>query len=381
MKKLTKFVAIAALTLPSLSFAAAAFTPPVPEIAGKAYYLLDFNSGQVLASQNMDARIEPASLTKLMTAYLTFKALREKRLTLEQTLTVSQRGWKTEGSRMFLDPKVPATVADLIKGMIVQSGNDACVTLAEAIAGSEDVFAQMMTQQAQKLGMKNTQFKNATGLPNPDHYTTVHDLGLLSAALVRDFPDFYATYSIKSFTYNHITQPNRNLLLYRDPNVDGMKTGYTDRAGYNMIASSHKDNRRVISVVVGTASAEARANESAKLLNYGLQFFDTPKLYAANKPVSSVTVYKGDLKTLPVGFQSDIYVTVPKGQTDKLKADLAVNSPLIAPIKAGQVVGKLLVSMDGKPVIERPVVALSNVEQGGFFSRLWDSIKLLLGWK
>ncbi|RBH49142.1 D-alanyl-D-alanine carboxypeptidase, partial [Pseudomonas sp. MWU13-2860] len=246
--------------------------PPAPEIAGKAYYLTDFNSGQVLAERDPDSRVEPASLTKLMTAYLTFKALKEKRLTLEQTLTVSQKGWKTEGSRMFLDPKVPAKVDDLIKGMIVQSGNDACVTLAEAIAGSEEVFAQVMTQQAQKLGMKNTQFRNATGLPNPEHYTTVHDLGILAGALIRDFPEFYPIYSIKSFTYNNIKQPNRNLLLYRDPNVDGMKTGYTDSAGYNMITTSHRDGRRVISVVVGTASPEARAVESSKLLNYGLQF-------------------------------------------------------------------------------------------------------------
>lgn len=378
---ISRILLAATLALPVAASATAAFVPPVPEIAGKAYYLVDFNSGQVLAAQGPDARVEPASLTKLMTAYLTFKAVKEKRLTLDQMLTVSSRGWKTDGSRMFLDPKVPVKVDDLIKGMIVQSGNDACVTLAEAIAGSEDVFAQVMTQQAQKLGMKNTQFRNATGLPHADHYTTVHDLAILSAALIRDFPEFYPTYSIKSFTYNNITQPNRNLLLYRDPNVDGMKTGYTDTAGYNMITSSHRDGRRVISVVVGTASPEARAVESSKLLNYGLQFFDTPKLYSAAKPVSDVPVYKGAAKSVPVGFGQDVYATVVKGQAAQLKADLSTIQPLIAPIKAGQTVGKLVVSLDGKPLLERPVVALQAVEEGGFFGRLWDSIKLMLGWK
>ncbi|WP_024302368.1 D-alanyl-D-alanine carboxypeptidase family protein [Pseudogulbenkiania sp. MAI-1] len=380
MKKLTSLLVAAAVALPSFSFANAPFVPPVPEIAGKAYYLIDFYSGQVVAASDPDKRIAPASLTKLMTGYLTYKAIKEKRLMLDQQLTVSQKGWTTGGSRMFLDPKVPVTVDDLIKGMDVQSGNDACVTLAEAIAGSEEAFAQMMTAEAKRLGMVNTQFRNATGLPDPEHFTTVHDLGILATAIIREFPEFYKTYSLKSFTYNGITQPNRNLLLYRDPNVDGMKTGFTDDAGYNMVASSRRDGRRVISVVVGTASPEARAVESSKLLNYGLQFFDTPKLYAANKPVSEIPVYKGDAKALPIGFTSDIYTTVLKGQAAKLKADLTTSQPVIAPIKAGQVVGKLVVSLDGKKVLERPVVALKAVEEGNFFSRLWDSIKLLLGW-
>ncbi|SMF45713.1 D-alanyl-D-alanine carboxypeptidase family protein [Pseudogulbenkiania subflava] len=380
MKKLTSLLVAAAVALPSVSFANAPFVPPVPEIAGKAYYLVDFYSGQVVASNDPDKRIAPASLTKLMTGYLTYKAIKEKRLTLDQKLTVSQKGWTTGGSRMFLDPKVPVSVDDLIKGMDVQSGNDACVTLAEAIAGSEEAFGQMMTAEARRLGMNNTQFRNATGLPNPEHYTTVHDLGILASAIIREYPEFYKTYSLKSFTYNGISQPNRNLLLYRDPNVDGMKTGFTDDAGYNMVASSRRDGRRVISVVVGTASPEARAVESSKLLNYGLQFFDTPKLYAANKPVSEIPVYKGDAKKLPIGFASDVYSTVLKGQSAQLKADLTTSQPVIAPIKAGQVVGKLVVSLDGKKVLERPVVALKAIEQGNFFSRLWDSIKLMLGW-
>lgn len=379
MKKLNSLLLAVALSMPAISLASAPFVPPVPAIAGKAYYLIDFNSSEIIAAQDPDMRVEPASLTKLMTAYLTFKALKEKRLTLDQTLTVSARGWKTEGSRMFLDPKVPAKVDDLIKGMIVQSGNDACVTLAEAIAGSEEVFAQMMTAEAKRLGMKNTQFRNATGLPDPEHYTTVRDLGILAASIIRDYPEFYPIYSMKSFSYNNITQPNRNLLLYRDPNVDGMKTGYTDSAGYNLIASSRRDGRRVVSVVVGTASPEARAVESSKLLNYGLQFFDTPKLYEAGKTVSELPVYKGDAGKLPIGFQQSIYATVAKGQAGKLKADLTTVQPVIAPIKAGQVVGKLTVSLDGKVIKETPVRALKDVAEGGFFGRLWDSIKLFLG--
>ncbi|AXK39974.1 D-alanyl-D-alanine carboxypeptidase family protein [Crenobacter cavernae] len=377
--RLKQLILAASLAVPALSFANTAFVPPVPEIAGTAYFLLDAQSGQPIATRDADTRIEPASLTKLMTAYLTFKALKEKRLTLEQALSVSPKGWKTEGSRMFLDPKVPTRVDDLIKGMIVQSGNDACVTLAEAIAGSEEVFAQLMTREAKRLGMNHTRFMNSTGLPDANHYTTVRDLSTLASSIVRDFPEFYPIYSLKSFTYNGITQPNRNLLLYRDPFVDGMKTGFTDSAGYNLIASSHRDGRRVVSVVVGTASPEARAVESSKLLNYGLQFFDTPKLYAAAKPVSEVPVYKGDAAKLPIGFNQDVFTTVSKGQAGRLKAELTTQQPVIAPIKAGQQVGTLKVSLDGKPVLERPVVALQSVGEGGFFGRLWDSLKLLLG--
>lgn len=374
-----QLVLAAAMAMPVVVSASPDFVPPPPVVAGKAFYLMDYYSGQVLASADPDKRIEPASLTKMMTVYLTFKALKTKHLTLDQRLPTSIKAWKTEGSRMFIDPKVPATVDELIKGMIVVSGNDACVTIAEALAGTEDGFAQMMTAQAQALGMKNTQFRNSTGLPDPQHYTTVHDLGILATALVRDFPEYYPTFAMKSFVYNKINQPNRDLLLQRDQNVDGMKTGHTESAGYNMVSSSHRDGRRVIAVVVGTDSPEARAAESMKMLNYGLQFYDTPKLYAAAKPVSQVKLYKGAEKTLPVGFDRDVYATVYKGQAAKLKADLTTNQPMVAPIKAGQVVGKLVVSLDGKPLLERPVVALNDVEQGGFFARLWDSLKLWLG--
>lgn len=378
MKLLASASLLATLTLSPLGWANPVPNPmaPVPEIAGKAYLLTDFYSNQVLASRDPNTRVEPASLTKLMTAYLTFKALAEKRLTLEQTLLVSPKGWKTEGSRMFLDPKVPVSVSDLIRGMIVQSGNDACVTLAEAIAGSEEAFALQMTVEAKRLGMNNSHFVNATGLPGANHFTTVHDLGVLAGAIVRDYPAYYPIYSMKEFRYNNITKPNRNLLLYRDPNVDGMKTGFTDAAGYNLIASAKREGRRVISVVVGTTSPEARATESAKLLSYGLQFFDTPKLYSANKTISTVKVYKGAAAELGVGFQQDIFASVPKGSAQKIQTQMTLNQPLMAPIQVGQVVGKLTMTLEGQPLAEQAIVALAPIAEGGFFTRLIDSIKL-----
>ncbi|GAB2940288.1 D-alanyl-D-alanine carboxypeptidase family protein [Aquaspirillum soli] len=379
MKNLLAYALAVTLATTSVSAVAeGAFAPPPPDIAGRAYILNDFYSGQTLAARDPDTRIEPASLTKLMTAYLTFKALKEKRLTLEQQLTVSQKGWRTEGSRMFLDPRIPVSVNDLIHGMIIQSGNDACVTLAEAIAGSEEVFGQLMTREARRLGMNGTNFQNATGLPGAQHYTTVRDLGILANALIRDFPEFYPIYSKKEFRYNNITQPNRNLLLYRDPNVDGMKTGFTDAAGYNLVASSRRDGRRVVSVVVGTSSPEARAVESSKLLNYGLQFFDTPRLYMNKKPVSKLPVFKGKESELEIGVSRDVYVSVPKGTARKIQVQMTTQKPLLAPIKAGQTVGKLSLSLDGKVLAEQPLVALKEVPEAGFFGRLIDSIKLML---
>ena len=353
----------------------AAEVPAAPALEASAYLFFDAQSGQILTSKNPDARIEPASLTKLMTAYLTFDALKNGRLKLDQQLTASERAWKSEGSRMFLDPKVPVSVDNLIKGMIVQSGNDACVTLAEAIAGSEEGFAQMMNAQAKKLGMNNSHFANSTGLPDPQLYTTVRDLATLSNALIRDFPQYYPTYSIKSFTYNNITQPNRNLLLYRDSSVDGLKTGHTDSAGFNLIASSKRDGRRVITVVVGTKSMEARATESSKLLNWGLSHFQTPKLYDAGKPLSKVKVYKGSENELDVGFLQAVYVTLPRG-SDEVTPVLETIQPVVAPVKKGAELGTLKLMSGNKVLAERKVVALQDIEEAGFFGRMWDSIVL-----
>lgn len=369
-------------TLTVLSLAAwmgaalAATVPQAPQVAAAAYVIEDAQSGQILAAKGLHEQVEPASLTKMMTAYLTFKALAEGRLKLEQTLTVSEQGWRSEGSRMFLDPKVPATVEDLLKGLIVQSGNDAAVTLAEALGGSEEGFAQIMNAEAKRLGMKDTHFINSTGLPGEEHLTSVADLALLAKAIIQDYPEQYRLYSLKSFAYNNINQPNRNLLLYRDPSVDGLKTGHTSSAGYNLVASSNRNGRRVISVVVGTESPEARATESSKLLNWALQFYETPKLYHANEAISDVKVYKGKSSNVSVGFLQDAYVTVPQGLSAQLKPVLETVQPVVAPIKKGAVLGTLKL-LDGDQVVaEKPVVALADVPEAGWFGRMWDSLVL-----
>ena len=353
-----------------------AFVAPVPEIAAKSYFLYDKQSGQVLAARDPDMKVEPASLTKLMTAYLTFKAVKEGKLKLDQTLLVSEKGWRQEGSRMYLDPKVPATVEDLIKGVIVQSGNDACVTLAEAIAGTEEVFAQLMNKEGKRLGLKDSHFTNSTGLPDPAMHVTTSDLARLASAIISDFPEFYHIYSIKEFKYNNISQPNRNLLLYRDPFVDGMKTGHTESAGYNLVASSKRDDRRLISVVVGTTSPEVRATESSKLLNWGAQFYETPRLYTAKQAVQTVPVWKGKADVVSVGFMNDQFITVPKGDAAKIKIELTSQQPLIAPIKEGQQIGSLKIILEGKVLSERPVVAVAAVEEANIFGRAWDTIRL-----
>ena len=361
------------LLFPTFAFAV---VPPPPAVAARAWLLYDFNSAQTIGSENSNERFEPASLTKLMTAYLAFSALKQKTLTLDKVVPVSERAAKAAGSRMFIEPKKPVHVEELLHGMIVQSGNDACIALAEAIAGSEEVFAQMMNRQAQRLGMKNTNFTNASGLPDPRHYTTAYDLGLLAAALIRDFPEFYTIYSLREYRYNNITQQNRNRLLWLDPNVDGMKTGYTENAGFCLIASAKRGARRLLSVVLGANSDSARAQESQKLLNYGFQFYDSMKLYDKGQAVSSLEVLKGAQNRVKAGFQSDFYVSVPRGLGDQIKADLISMQPLVAPIAIGQKVGTIKVMLQNKLLGEYPVVALDNVVLAGFFVRNWDGMRL-----
>jgi D-alanyl-D-alanine carboxypeptidase (penicillin-binding protein 5/6) len=351
--------------------------PTAPAVEARAWLLLDFNSGQVLASHNASERFEPASLTKLMTAYLTFGALKQKSLKPDQVIPVSTRAWKSEGSRMFIEPNKPVIVEDLLRGMIVQSGNDASVALAEAIGGSEEVFAQMMNREAKRLGLANTSFTNATGLPNPQLYSSAQDLSQLVVALIRDFPEHYALYSQKEFRYNNITQANRNRLLWLDPTVDGVKTGFTDNAGYCLITSARRGDRRLVSVVLGTASESARATESQKLLNWGFQFFDSVKLYARNQSVTQLRVWKGSSDMLKAGFTSDLYLALPKGQSDKIKASVESLQPLLAPVAPGQRVATLKLEIDGKPYRELPVVALEAVPVAGIFGRTWDSLRLL----
>lgn len=351
--------------------------PPAPAIEARAWLLFDVNSGQVLASRNASDRFEPASLTKLMTAYLVFGALKQKSLKPEQVVPVSTRAWKAEGSRMFIEPNKPVTVDELLRGMIIQSGNDASIALAEAVAGSEEVFAQMMNREAKRLGMANTNFTNATGLTTPQLHSSAEDLAKLVVALVRDYPEHYALYSQKEYRYNNITQANRNRLLWLDPTVDGVKTGYTENAGYCLVTSARRGERRLVSVVLGAASESARVTESQKLLNWGFQFYDSVKLYAANQPVTNLRVWKGASSMLKAGFTSDLFVAVPKGQGDKVKAVVESLQPLLAPINPGQRVATLKIEIDGKPHAELPVVALESVPVAGIFGRTWDGLRLL----
>ncbi len=350
--------------------------PAPPPIAARSWLLLDPASGQMLASQSPDERLEPASLTKLMTAYVVFVALRDKKIRLDQAVNVSPKAWKTGGSRMFIDPKKPVIVEDLIRGMIVQSGNDACVALAEAVAGSEEVFVELMNREAARLGMKGTSFMNSTGLPDPKHYTTARDLGMLATALIRDFPQEYKYYSQREFRYNNITQPNRNRLLFLDPNVDGVKTGHTDNAGYCLIASAVRGPRRLISVLLGASSDSLRAQESQKLLNYGFQLFDSVRVYAKGTSVSTLKVFKGSERQLNVGVPEDLVVSVPKGAGDKVKAEFLAKEPLIAPIAAGQNVGSIRVVLDGRQIGEYPVVALNAIPVAGIIGRTVDTIRM-----
>jgi len=351
--------------------------PPAPEIDARAWLLIDSASGLALAQKNPDTRVEPASLTKIMTAYLAFGAIKEGRLKLDQTLPVSEQAWRTEGSRMFLDPLKPAKVEDLLKGIIVQSGNDACIVVAEAIAGSEAGFASMMNAMAKRLGMKNTHFVNSTGLPDPKHMTTARDLALLTSALINDFPEFYKIYSLKEFTYNNIKQPNRNRLLFIDPSVDGVKTGHTNSAGYCLITSAKRENRRLVSVVLGAKSDVARAMESQKLFNYGFQFFETVKLYPANQTVSKLRIYKGSSSEIKAGFINDFHVTVPRGASKRIQAQMITQQPLLAPISRGQKLGTLRLSIDGEPLGDYPLLALEKVGVSGILGRGWDNILLL----
>ncbi len=354
---------------------------PAPPIAARAYVLFDAASGQTLSSLAAGDRFEPASLTKLMTAYLVFQALKDKKLTLAQTLPVSERAWKAEGSRMFIDPKQSPRVELLLRGMIVQSGNDASIALAEAIGGSEDLFAQLMNKQAQRLGMKNTSFMNATGLPHPQHYSTAEDLAILANALIRDFPENIGYYKEREFTHNKITQPNRNRLLWLDPTVDGLKTGHTEAAGYCLIATAKRGDadksRRLISVVLGTSSDVARTQESQKLLNYGYQFFDAQRLYKKNEAIATPEIFKGAQNSVKLGFDRDIWLTLPKDRFAGLKASLTTTQPLLAPLSAGQKAGVMKLTQNDKLIAEIPVVALENVPVAGFLGRGWDAIRLI----
>jgi D-alanyl-D-alanine carboxypeptidase (penicillin-binding protein 5/6) len=353
-----------------------------PQIAAKSWLLVDVTTGQLLAASDPDMRVEPASLTKLMTAYLVFNALKEKKLALDQRPPVSPLAWKAIGSRMFVDPAKPATIEELLRGLIVQSGNDAAIILAEALGGSEQAFAQQMNREAQRLGMKNSSFTNASGLPDAQHYSTARDLAILASRLIEEHPDFYRMYSEREYTYNNIKQPNRNRLLFIDPTVDGVKTGHTDAAGYCLIASSRREqpgagfSRRLLSVVLGTASESARAIESQKLLNWGFANFDVVRLYQKDQPAASYPVFKGAADEVKAGFQNNVLVTVARGTGDRVKGEIERMQPLVAPIEKGQRIGTLRVRLDDKVIAEQPLVALEPVAQAGWIGRSWDTIRL-----
>jgi serine-type D-Ala-D-Ala carboxypeptidase (penicillin-binding protein 5/6) len=372
------------LLLAACTFAASAQAPQPPEIAARQYLLIDLASNQVLAERDADAQAEPASLTKLMTAYIVFNAIRDKKLSLEQTLPVSQRAWaerKGGGSLMFIDTTMTPKVSELLRGMIVQSGNDASIVLAEAVAGSVENFVTMMNRQAQAWGLKNTQFKNVAGLTEAGHYISARDVAVVAARIITDHPDFYPIYSIRQYSYNNIKQDNRNMLLGRDPTIDGMKTGYTDAAGYCLVASAVRDTpagkRRLLSVVMGTQSKEARASESQKLLNWGWQSWDAVRLFESGKAVTTVKVWKGEKAEVGLGAAGALYVSVPKGEGDKVKTTIERSDPLLAPLTLGQRVGSIkITTAGGAAVATVPLVTLEAVPLAGIFGRAWDAVRL-----
>ena len=368
----------ASLLLPAPAFALSPQMPVAPGLAAKSYLLYDYTSNQVLVNENGDARMEPASLTKLMTAYLAFDAIRHGTLLPEQNLTVPIAATRiTNGeSRMLLKTGQAVTVNELLRGLIVQSGNDAAITLALNIAGSEAGFVDMMNKEAKRLGLVNTHFTNPVGLPDAQHYSSASDLALLAAAIVRDYPQHYPLFRMREYTFNNVTQANRNRLLWIDPYADGLKTGHTETAGYCLIGSAKRENRRLISVLLGANSDNLRATESQKLLNYGFQYFDAVRLYQKDQPVARVRVWKGTESQLKVGFRQDLFLTIPKGKLDQLKATMETRQPVIAPINSGQPLGMLKLSLAGKPYAEFPLIALDSAPLANVFSRGWDSIRL-----
>ncbi|HCI52032.1 MAG TPA: peptidase [Gallionella sp.] len=372
------FLFFAGLLLSFTSYALQQAEPPV--LASKSYLLYDFSSNQILVNQNGHARLEPASLTKLMTAYLTFSAIKQDKLKLDQTLTVPADAPRNSSgeSRMLLKPGQSVTVDELLHGLIVQSGNDAANTLAVHISGSEAVFVEQMNKEAQRMGMKNTHFVNPVGMPNAQHYSSAYDMAILAAALIRDYPEHYPLFGLRDYTFNNVTQANRNRLLWLDPYADGLKTGHTETAGFCLVGSAKRDKRRLISVVLGADSDTQRASESQKLLNYGFQSFDAVRLYQNSQPVTKVRVWKGTESHLDLGFRQDIFLTIPKGSFAQLKATMETHQPILAPITSGQQMGVLKLSLDGKPYAEFPLIALDSVTLANVFSRGWDSIRLLV---
>jgi D-alanyl-D-alanine carboxypeptidase (penicillin-binding protein 5/6) len=367
------------LGLLTASVWAAPPVPKAPQLPVRGYILMDFQSGQVLAEINGDQRLEPASITKLMTAYILYQALQDDSITLTDQVNISEKAWRMEGSRMFVEVDTTVSVEDLLMGMVVQSGNDATVALAEHAAGSEAAFVALMNQEATRLGLAASHFVNSTGLPDPDHYMTVRDIATLVRALIEEFPEQYERYSIKEYTFNSIRQYNRNRLLWQDETVDGVKTGHTQSAGFCLVASARRDETRLISVVLGADKERDRFSASRALLNYGFRFFETHRLYTANRALTEVRVWKGVASTLPLGLVEDLYVSIPRGSYEAMQASMTVNTTVQAPTQKGAPYGTVTVALDDRTIIEKPLVALRDVEQAGFFGRMVDQMRLSIG--
>ena len=367
-----------ALLLAASSFAADVPVPAPPQIGASSYQLIDFSSGRIVAESNSDERVEPASLTKLMTAYAVFHALRRGQITLQAEVLVSEKAWRTEGSRMFIEVDTRVSVEDLLRGMIIQSGNDASVALAEHVGGSEDTFVELMNGHAETLGMTGSSFVNTTGLPAEGHYVTAKDIAILARAIVSEFPEYYGWYSEREFTYNGIRQYNRNSLLWRDESVDGLKTGYTMAAGYCLVTSAERSGMRLISVVTGMASTEAREDGSQALLNYGFRFYETHKLYSGGEEITTARVWKGTPQEASLGLSEDLYITVPRGRYDSLEAKMDLNANLMAPLPAGAQVGAVRISLDDEEITMMPLMALRAVPEANLWMRIKDEVTLWL---
>jgi D-alanyl-D-alanine carboxypeptidase (penicillin-binding protein 5/6) len=369
-------VTIAALLALPVLVNAQAPIPSAPDLGARGYILMDNDSGKLLAAKNENERLDPASITKLMTAYVTFRALQSEQLSLDDQVLVSEKAWRTAGSRMFIEVGTRVSVEDLLQGMIVQSGNDASVALAEYLAGTEDAFVQLMNQYALELEMRNTQYMNVTGLPSKNHFTSAADIARLAQAIISEFPDYYRWYSQKEFTYNGIAQKNRNALLWRDPSVDGMKTGMTDAAGYCLVSSAQRDDMRLIAVVLGTKSSRARTNDSQALLNYGFRFFETRLLYEAGGSVAETRVWKGEIENANLGLTSDLYVTIPRGSYDQLQAKIELPDRVIAPITRTTQIGRVRIDLDDETLAEANLVALNTINEGTIWQVAKDSVLL-----
>ena len=377
MKPVSILICLLALLLPVLASAASRPIPNPPELDAVSYFLVDFDSGRVLAEKKPDDQFEPASITKLMTAYLVDKAIDDGDITLDEKVTISEKAWRMQGSKMFVEVGKEVSVDDLLKGLIIQSGNDASVALAEHVGGSESAFAGYMNHQAKVLGMTNTNYVNSTGWPDENHYSSARDISILARALIRDYPDVYSYYKQREFTYNGIRQFNRNRLLWRDESVDGVKTGHTEAAGYCLVSSAERDDMRLIAVVLGTKSDKARTQASQSLLNYGFRYFETHQLYRLDEVLKTTQVWYGEQDQVSLGVGKDVFITIPRGRYRDLQASLEIDSEISAPIERGQVLGQVNITLDGEPVASETIVAMQPVAEGSLIDRAMDSIKLM----